>query len=124
MKTFKSLEEVERARLPDGAHRAVHGTLKALIDAYEEYGGEYVPEDDGHVVLVEPEDTDDVVREAIGYALRDAPLEGCVHEDGFFLTCVLFNNQYGISIVIPDAPWLDPAVRAALMCDCGEGVNA
>lgn len=121
MKEFRSLEEVERAGLPDGVFSAVHGTLKALIDAYEEYGEEYVPEDDGHVVLVEEQDTDDAVRDAIGYSLRDAPFEGCVYENGIFLTCVLFNNQYGISIVIPDAPWLDPAVRATLLCDCAEG---
>ncbi len=113
MKEFRSLEEVDRAGLGACAYRAVHGTLKRLIDAYGACGEEYVPEDDGHVVLLEPGDTDDDVRAAIGYALRDAPFEGCVYEDGFFLTCVLFNNQYGISIVIPDAPWLDPAVRAA-----------
>ncbi|HNT86978.1 MAG TPA: hypothetical protein PKL84_03850 [Candidatus Hydrogenedentes bacterium] len=70
MKEFRSLEEVDRAGLGDCAHRVVHGTLKRLIDAYEACGQEYVPEDDGHVVLLEPGDTDDDVRAAIGYALR------------------------------------------------------
>lgn len=63
MKEFRSLEEVERASLrsplrselrlgkPSTACRAVDGTLKRLIDAYEACGEEYVPEDDGHVVL-------------------------------------------------------------------------
>jgi hypothetical protein len=46
--------------------------------------------------------------------LLDATLEGCVRVGTCFLTCVLFNNEYGISIVVPDAPWLDPAVRARL----------
>ena len=62
MKEFRSLEEVDRAGLGACAYRAVHGTLKRLIDAYAECGQEYVPEDDGHVVLLEPEDTDVVVR--------------------------------------------------------------
>jgi hypothetical protein len=29
----------------------------------------------------------------------------------------MFNNEFGVSIVIPDAPWLDPAVRARLEAD-------
>ena len=31
------------------------------------------------------------------------------------LTRMLLNNQFGISVVIPNAPWLDPAIRARLM---------
>lgn len=118
MKEFRSIEDVDRANLPEGLREAVRGTLTTLIDAYAEVGERYDPDADGHTVLVERGDTDEVVRAAIGgYTLRDAPLEGAVHEERLqcFLTCVLFNNQYGISIVVPDAPWLDPEVRARLM---------
>lgn len=48
MKEFRSLEEVDRAGPGGRAHRAVHGTLKRLVDAHAECGQEYVPEDDGH----------------------------------------------------------------------------
>ncbi len=118
MKTFKSLEDVERARLPDEVACVVRGTLECLVGAYAERGERYDPEEDGHTVLIEPGDTDDAVRAAIGGStLLDAPFEGVARERGCFVTCVLLNNQFGISIVIPDAPWLDAAVRARLMSD-------
>lgn len=118
MKEFRSLEDVERANLPDGLRDAVRGTLTALIDAYAEVGERYDPEADGHTVLVERGDTDEVIRAAIGgCTLRDALFEGVTYDGGCgcFLTCVLFTNQFGITLVVPDAPWLDPAVRARLM---------
>lgn len=115
MKAFRSLEEVRAATLPDGVFRAVYETLERFIGAYEEYGMAYVPEDAGHVVLVEAGDTDEVLRAGLGgYTLQDALFEGAVYDHGCFLTCILFNNEYGLSIIVPDAPWLDPGVRARL----------
>ncbi len=117
MKTFKSLVEVDAAGLPPPLHRACRGTLEALIDAYAEVGAAYDPDDDGYVVLIDPEDTDATLEAECGYSLRDALFEGCIHEDGVFLTCVLHNNQFGISIVVPDAPWLAADVRARLVTE-------
>lgn len=119
MKEFRSLEDVERAGLPDGVFRVVHDWLHELIECYAVDGYEYDPEADGHAVLIEPGDTDDAIRGAIGGStLLDAPLEGCSYQGMCFFTCVMFNNQFGITIVIPDAPWLDPAVRTRLMREC------
>jgi hypothetical protein len=118
MKEFRSLEDVDRALLPDDLLKVVRGTLKGLIDAYAEAGETFDPDEDGYTVLVERGDTDEVTRAAIGgYTLRDALFEGAVYEHGCFLTCVLFNNQFGVSIVVPDEPWLDPEVRARLASD-------
>ena len=118
MKEFRSIEDVEAAGLPDGLSGIVSGALKALIEAYAEIGERYDPGADGHTVLVEAGDTDDAIRTAIGgHTLRDAPFEGCSRVGTCFLTCVLLNNQFGISIVIPDEPWLDPGVRERLMAD-------
>ena len=116
MKVFRNLEEVARARLPDALSQAVTAVMQTLLEAYAECGAPFDPEADGYTVLVERGDTEASVREAIGgYALLDAPFEGAVLERGCFVTCVLLNNQFGVSVVIPDAPWLDPAVRARLM---------
>ena len=125
MKDFRSIEDVERARLPDDVTRVVRGTLEGLIECHADSGFEYDPEADGHTVLVEAGDTDEVIRAAIGgHTLRDAPFEGCSRAGACFLTCVLFNNQFGVSVVIPDEPWLDPAVRERLMADLrGEEVS-
>lgn len=118
MKEFRSLEDVERARLPDDLARVVRGTLEGMIEAYAGSGDRYSPDADGWTVLVEQGDGDDAVRDAIGGStLLDAPFEGVSVSRGYFLAVWLANNQFGISIVIPDAPWLDPAVRARLMRD-------
>ena len=118
MKTFKSLAQVDEANLPPPLHQTCRSTLEALVGAYVEVGAEYDPEEDGYVVLVEKVDTDaDLERETGSYSLRTALFEGCIHENGVFLTCVLHNNQFGISIVVPDAPWLPVDVRARLMAE-------
>ncbi len=118
MKEFRSLEDVEQARLPDGLSGIVSDTLRVLIEACAEAGDRFDPDADGHTVLVEAGDTDEVIRAAIGgHTLRDAPFEGCSRAGACFLTCVLFNNQFGVSVVIPDEPWLDPSVRERLMAD-------
>lgn len=116
MKEFRSLEDVDGMQLSPETARLVRRTLQTLIDAYAEVGDLYDPNVDGHTVLIEKHDTDDAIRCAIGgQTLRDALFEGVTYEDGHFITCLLFNNQFGISIVIPDAPWLDLAVRERLM---------
>ncbi|NLN91959.1 MAG: hypothetical protein GX130_01435 [Candidatus Hydrogenedens sp.] len=57
MKKFRSIEDVDRANLPEGLRKAVRGTLTTLIDAYAEIGKRYSPELDGHTVLIEAGDT-------------------------------------------------------------------
>jgi hypothetical protein len=116
MKEFRSIEDVDAAGLSVDVSCVVRGTLECIVGAYAEAGERYDPAVDGHTVLVEAGDTDDVIRAAIGgRTLRDAVFEGATYSRGHFVTCVLFNNQFGVSIVVPDAPWLDPAVWERLM---------
>ena len=122
MHVLKSLEDIESTGLSPPVREAAHGVLKALIDAYEEHGYTYDPEDDGYVVVVEGGDEAEAAAE-VGYALTEAVFEGGFHERGCFITCTLHNNQFGISWVIVDSPRLDPAVRARLVAECGEGAS-
>ena len=123
MKTFRSLEDVEAANLSPPVHGVVRSVVKNLIDAYAEYGETYDAESDGYTVLVEEGDTDAELEAEVGYNLREAVLEGGYREGGVFCTCVLHNNQYGVSFLVPDAPWLDRVVRAKLEAECGEGAS-
>jgi len=115
MKKFRSLEDVEKAGLPDEVYRVVHNWLRELIGCYAAEGYEYDPEADGHAVLIEPGDTDDAIREAIGYSLLDAAWEGASLTGGHFIAVLMHNNQFGITVFIEDTARLDPAVRARLM---------
>lgn len=119
MKTFRSLEDVEAAALPPPLKEVVRGVVKGIVDAYEPYGG-YDPESTGYTILIEEGDSDADVEAEVGYNLRTAMFEGGFSEGGCFLNCTLHNNEYGISWVVPDAPWLDPKIRARLAEECGE----
>jgi len=122
MRVFKSIEDVEAAGLSPPVHGVVHRVVKGFIDALEEYGGVYDPNDDGGSILVEGGDEAEVAAE-IGYPLADALFEGVFREDGCFVGCVLHNNQFGYSLVFVDSPRLDTAVRTKLVeeCDAGAG---
>ena len=119
MKTFKSLEEVEVAALPPPLKEAVRGVVRGIVHAYAEHGETYDADEHGYCVLIEEGDTEADVAAEVGYGLRSALFEGGLYEDGCFLTCTLHNNEYGISWVVPDAPWLDPEIRARLAAECG-----
>ena len=113
MKEFRSLEDVERVELPEEVAGVVRGVL-ANVEAFSSQIASQA-RNDVEAILIEAGDTDDAIRAVLGgHTLLDATLEGCVRVGTCFLTCVLFNNEYGISIVVHDAPWLDPAVRARL----------
>lgn len=117
MKTFKSLEEVESAGLPPGLRAVVRRVVGDILDAHAPYGG-YDPESCGPIVLLEEGDVDAALTAALGYHPRDVLVEGCVREGGAFAFCHLHNNEYGVTFIAEDAPWLDPALRARLEAEC------
>jgi hypothetical protein len=122
MKVFKSIADVEAAGLSPPVHGVVHRVVKGFIEALEEYGGTYAPDDDGWTLLIEGEDEDAVAAE-IGYPLVDALFEGVFREDGCLVGTVLHNNQFGYSLIFVDSPKLDPAVRAKLIAECDAGAT-
>lgn len=122
MKVLKSLEEIAAAGLSPPVRAAASQVLENLIDAYAELGQPYDPDDDGYVIVIEGDETDAEVSATVGYTLHEALFEGGFVAQGCFVTCTLHNNQFGISWVIVDSPRLDPALRAKLVMECGEGV--
>ncbi|MFW5858128.1 MAG: hypothetical protein ACOCX4_09635 [Planctomycetota bacterium] len=118
MRVFDSLEAVDAAQgLPENVRRVARRILSNLVDALAEHGEAYDPAVYGATVVVERGDTDaDAVR-VLGYPLTAAVLEGATLEDGCFVTCTLHDNEFGYSIVVPDADWLDPALREKLLAE-------
>ncbi len=115
MKAIKSLEDAETSGLAAPVRALARRLVEDLSRIYSnEGGGQWDPELDGHVLVIEPEDTDDSVEETIGYRLADAPLEGVTREDGCFVSCILWDNETGLSLVIVDHEGMDPAVRLVL----------
>ena len=110
MKTFKSIPDVDRF-----LGHPLQATIKNLVSAIINDYPEYVPEDDGYLVLVEPSDVDRVLDDLdMPYRLSEVPFEGVTVIDGCFLAVYLPNNQFGLDFLIPDEDWLPDDVRRHL----------
>lgn len=112
MIVFRSLADVSKARLPPHLIEPVLKTMQAILKAHPAYD----PDNDGHLVLITPTDTDESLGERLGYKWQDSCFEGVSYdpESRVFSTMILRNNQFAISILISDEPWLPSAIRARI----------
>ncbi len=112
MLTFKSPEDLSKLTENHRAHAIVEELIEQLITAYSPTGRAYDAEDDGYVILIEPEDADRTLSELWeGCTLLNIPWEGIFLRDGFYIAIYLANNEYGLSFVIPDADWVTGELR-------------
>ena len=110
MITFKSIADVEHFR-----HHPLHPTIESLFLSIVADCPEYIPEDDGWLVLIEPADVDRVLDDlGMPYRLSEVPFEGVTVVDGCFHAVYLANNQFALGFLIPDESWLPGEVRRAL----------
>lgn len=118
MKTFRTIGDVEAAHLKPFLYTLTKRLHEQIQSAYTGTGYEYSPEDDGFIVLIEEGDTENVVAAMYGYTLLTAVYEDVRFENGCFVAFALHNNQFGITWIIPDAPWLDKQLRDRLILEC------
>ena len=87
--------------------------MQNLIDAY---GPDYDADDVGGVVLLDHETTDDDAYELFGRTWCEGLYEGVTYDEPSrcYLIRVLFNNEGGVTIVLPDDQYLDPVFREVL----------
>jgi hypothetical protein len=114
MKTFKSIPDVEQLR-NHGAYAPLHATVKELVSTMIADYPEYVPEDDGYLVLIEPQDTARVLDDLdMPWRLSEVPFEAVTVFDGLFHAVYLPNNQFALSLLVPNEEWLPEDVRRHL----------
>jgi hypothetical protein len=112
MITFKSPEDLNKLSPDDPAHATVKELIEQLITAYTQPGETYSAEDDGYIILIEPEDADRTLDELWdGCSLLSVPWEGVFLQGDFFIAIYLANNEYGLTFVIPDADWVTGELR-------------
>ena len=111
--TYRSLDEARKARLPPPIKKVICTCIQNLLDAY---GEEYDPEDDGYIVLYTRDTTDQDALDLFGRTWCEGLYEGVTFDEPSrcYMTCVLFNNEEGVTIVVPDEPDLDPVFREVL----------
>ena len=115
MLEFKSTEDLAQISPDDPAFPIVEDLVKCLITDYIAEGYDYIPEDDGYTILVEPKDADrELVELWEGCRLTNILWEGITLRDGFYIAIYLANNQYGLCFVIPNAPWVNGELREVI----------
>jgi len=60
-----------------------------------------------------------MIEEVLGSSIENALFEPGFMERGFFITCILENDEQGITLMIPDGEWLGPKEREVLREVCG-----
>jgi len=109
MIALRSLSEIEEADLSPEVRCAARDAITTLVDAYSEPGRPYDPDHDGFVAMLD----------GAGDAkmMLEATLEGVTHDRGCdsFVSTILNNNQYGLTLIVPDLPTLDPRLREKLI---------
>ena len=115
MITFKSAEDLSKLSPDDPAFPIVEDLVKRLITDYIAEGYDYIPEDDGFIILIEKGDVDRELTELWdGCTLLNIYWEGITLRDGMFTAIYLANNQYGLAVVIPDTDWVNGELRTLI----------
>ena len=109
MKTIKSTSDLEQLRT-----HPLHDTVKEIISPYID-NPDYRPEDDGYVALLEPDDIDRVLSDLdMPWRLSEVPFEAVTVVNQCLHCLYIPNNQFALSILVPDAEWLPNDVRQHL----------
>jgi hypothetical protein len=97
MLEFESPEELGKLSPDEPVFPIVEDLVKLLITDYIAEGHDYIPEDDGWIIVIEEEDKDRILTEIWSdWTLHDIPWEGINFRDGFYQAMFLANDQFGI----------------------------
>lgn len=113
MITFKSPEDLAQLDPHDPAYPVVRELIEVLIEEFPVQP--YNADDYGYVVLVEPQDTGRTLTALdMPWRLEEVPWEGASKRGDFIYAVYLGTDDYGLGFVIPDAPWVNGALRETL----------
>ena len=108
---FKSTTDLKQLPETHPAYPLIKDLVERLIVEFPP-GRAYDPDDDGWIALIEEQDIDRVITEIWpDWRLADVAWEGITYRDGFWQAIYLSDNEKGFVIVIPDEPWITPALR-------------
>lgn len=113
MLIFRTPADIPKARLPPHLHQLMTLQMKALQIAYTSYNAD----EDGHLILITPTDTDSQLCKKLGLFWSENLFEGVLYNTHYkiFITMILRNNQFGITLLIPDEPWLETGIRTRMI---------
>lgn len=115
MISIRSPGDIEKARLPPHLVAPASKHLQHILDAYSAYD----PDAHGHLVLVTPKDTDAGLGLSLGRKWCECGFEGVEYDIAHrcFVAVMLKDNEHAVTILVPDEPWLEPAIRQRLLLE-------
>lgn len=111
---FKSHADLSKLSPADPAYLVMKELVEQLIEAYTAPGCTYDAEAYGYCVLLEESDIDGTYDVPGIGNLLDVLWEGAFKKDGFYVAIVLWNDDAGMTVTIPDAPWVNGKLRELL----------
>lgn len=85
--------------------------FQKLLDSHQIYD----PKQDGCLLILKKSDSDQSIQQFFGVNFQNVLWEGLRKEHNCFIRIVLFNNQYSLTVIIPDESWLNPKWRQTLI---------
>lgn len=115
MITIKTHSDLAKVDPGDPALPVLEEVLLRLYAVYATPDHPYRPEHHGYIVLIEEGDVDRPLGlPELSRRLEDVPWEGTAMRGDYFHAVYLANNEFGISFLIPDAPWIKGKLRSVL----------
>ena len=113
MLQFKSKDDLQQLPPDDPAYPLIADLVQKLIVGFADEGWNYDPEAHGWLVLWEQTDGNRPVSEIWddNTRLTDLLWEGWTQQDDHYIGVFLANNEWGLCVVVPDEPWIDPHLR-------------
>ena len=117
MLQFKSQADLAQLPLEDPAYEIVKQQIAYLISAYDSPDHPYDPEAYGWIVLIQKGDEDRPLFEiwdSEPNRLATLMWEGAYKQGNFIIAIYLANDDFGLSFIIPDEPWVNGHLREVL----------
>jgi hypothetical protein len=113
MITIKSPEDIVKARLPPQLASYVASIMNGILRSIPDY----TPEDDGHIIVVTPTDTDEKLCAVLGSRYADNMWEGVSFNPDFncYNGTYITNNQFTVTVIFQCEALLDPAIIARMV---------
>lgn len=112
MIVFKQLDDIKKARLPPDLETYLTSELKRFLTSFTNYN----PTVDGYACIISPNDYDARLSTSLGRSWAENCFEGVAYnaEYHYWTALILNNNQFCVSLIIPDEPWLEVGIRTRL----------
>ncbi|MBL1141446.1 MAG: hypothetical protein HND53_05370 [Proteobacteria bacterium] len=115
MRLFRSFSDLNFLSKSNPAYPVILSLMPNIINTGNPINNDYFPSKDGYLVLIEKTDCFEPLLEiGIQYKLNEIPFEGITKIDGFFHAVYVPNNQFTLSFLVPDEPWIPENLRKYL----------